>query len=105
MTSTTTKAIAAHLRFNVGIRFSVEATKAKWKKLSKDYRDPYTKWEDEAESNIRSFIQDELDDVFRAELREDLLADLPTDLFFGLKSTKPVIEWSELDDCELVLLE
>ena len=103
MTSTTTKAIAAHLRFNVGIRFSVEATKAKWKKLSKIYRAPYTKWEDE--DVINRFIEYELQEVLTDQLIERLFADLPTDPVFGLKTTKPVFEWSELDDYELEVIE
>ena len=105
MSASTTKAIAAHLKLNVEVRLSVEATEAKWKKLTKDYRDPNEKWEDEDEWVIKSFIEDELDGVFRAELIEGFLADLPTDSVFGLKTTQPVIECSELDDCELEVLE
>lgn len=103
MSASTTKAIAAHLKLNVEVRLSVEATEAKWKKLTKDYQDPNEKWEDE--DVINSFIEYELQEVLRDQLRERLLADLPTDPVFGLKTTKPVFEWSEFDDYELEVIE
>ena len=97
MSASTTKAIAAHLKLNVEVRLSVEATEAKWKELTKDYRDPNKKWEDEDTLVIESFIQEEMDYVLREELQARFLPDLTTELFFGLKSTKPVLQWSQLD--------
>ncbi len=104
MTATTTKTVKATLSFSIQVEVSVQATEAKWKKLTKEYRDPDEKWEDEAESCINTFIECELEGVLRAELQTRLLADTPNDPVFGLKTTKPAIdidfEGVELEEVE-----
>ena len=57
MTATPTKAVKATLSFDVRVQVSVQATEAKWKKLTKEYRDPDESWTDEAESVIDTFSQ------------------------------------------------
>ena len=105
MSTPTTQVIAAHLTFNVGVRISVEATEAKWKQLTKDYRDPEERWADYAPDVITTFISENLDYQISDELTDRLTLDLPGHTICGLKASKPVIEWSELDDCELEVLE
>ena len=60
MTATTTKAVKATLDFSIQVQVSVQATEAKWKKVTKEYRDPNESWADEAESVINSFVEYEL---------------------------------------------
>ena len=92
MNATTTKAVKATLSFSFQVEVTVQATEAKWKKLTKEYRDPDESWADEAESVIDTFIDCELEHVLREELETRLLADMPADPVFGLKATKPVVD-------------
>ena len=104
MTATTTKAVKATLSFSVQVQVSVQATEAKWKKLTKEYRDPDEKWENDGETCIDTFIDCELEEVIREELQTRLLADMPNDPVFGLKTTQPVtsadFEGIELEEVE-----
>ena len=101
MTATTTKAVEATLDFSIQVQVSVQATEAKWKKVAKEYRDPNESWADEGEMCINTFIECELEQVLREELQARLLADMPTDPIFGLKTTKPVVGCIDLDGIEL----
>ena len=101
MTATTTKAVEATLDFSIQVQVSVQATEAKWKKVTKEYRDPNESWADEAETVINTFVEYELEQVLREELQARLLADMPTDPIFGLKTTKPVVGCIDLDGVEL----
>ena len=92
MSATTTKAVKATLSFSIQVQVSVQATEAKWKKLTKEYRDPNESWADEADSAIDSFIDCELEHVLTDELETRLLADMPADPVFELKATKPVVD-------------
>ena len=104
MTATTTKAVKATLFFSVQVQVSVQATEAKWKKLTKEYRDPNESWADEADSVIDSFVEYELEPVLREELETRLLADMPNDPVFGLKTTQPVTS-ADFDGIELEEVE
>ena len=101
MTATTTKAVMATLDFSVQLQVSVQATEAKWKKLTKEYRDPNESWAAQADSVIDSFIDFDLGPVLKEELETRLLADMPTDPVFGLKATKPVVDCIDLENIEL----
>ena len=101
MPASTTQVIAAHLTFNVEVRLSVEATEAKWKQLTKDYRDPEERWADYARDVITTFISENLDYQISDELTDRLTLDLPGHTICGLQASKPVIECSELDSYEL----
>ena len=104
MTATTTKAVKAALDFCIQLQVSVQATEAKWKKLTKEYRDPNESWADEAESVITTFIECEFEQVLRDELQALLLAQRPYPVF-GLKATKPVVDCIDLDGVELEEVE
>lgn len=97
---TSNKAIAAHLTFNFGVRLSFQATEAKWRELTKDYRAPYTKWEDKAESIIHDFIEGEMEGELIEEFVTRLLADISMDFILTpiamLKTTEPVINHAQL---------
>ena len=101
MTATTTKAVKATLSFSIQVQVSVQATEAKWKKLTKEYRDPDEKWEDDAEQCIEGFIDFDLGPVLKEELETRLLADMPTDPVFGLKTTTPVVDDIDVEGVEL----
>ena len=101
MTATTTKAVRATLSFSIQVQVSVQATEAKWKKLTKEYRDPSESWADEADSVIDSFIDFDLGPVLKEELETRLLADMPTDPVFGLKTTTPVVDDIDFESVEL----
>jgi|TARA_Y100000015_G_scaffold28451_1_gene27700 hypothetical protein len=105
MTATTTKAVEATLDFSIQVQVSVQATEAKWKKLTREYRLPSEKWDDEGEACINSFIEYDLGPVLKEELETRLLADMPTDPIFGLKTTKPVVGCIDLDGVELEELD
>ena len=105
MTATTTKAIAAHLKFNVEVRLSVQATMAKWKKLTNDYRFPEESWPSEALDVIYRFVEQELAYEASDELTHRVTVNLPEDTICGLKVTKPEIESVDLDDYELEALD
>ena len=105
MTATTTKAVEATLDFSIQFQISVQATEAKWKKLTRGYRLPSEKWDDEVESVISSFIEYELEELLRGELETLLLADMPTNKVFGLKTTKQVVDCIDLDCVELEEVE
>ena len=47
MTATKQQVVKATFDFSIRVQVSVQATEAKWKKLTKDYRDPDEKWEDD----------------------------------------------------------
>ena len=105
MTATTTKAVKATLSFSIQVQVSVQATEAKWKKLTKEYRDPNGSWADEADSVIDSFIDFDLGPVLKEELETRLLADMPTDPVFGLKTTTPVVDDIDFEGVELEEVE
>ena len=105
MSASTTKAIAAHLKLNVEVRLSVEATEAKWKKLTKDYVDPNEPWAEQADTAIRCFCEDELGIELKEELfHTRLAADIPAAPLCGLKASQAHIDeidvWAELEEVE-----
>ena len=104
MTATTAKALRATLDFSIQVQVSVQATEAKWKKLTKEYRDPNESWADEAESCIEGFIDFDLGPVLKEELETRLLADMPAGPIFGLKATKPVVD-ADFEGVELEEVE
>ena len=69
--------------------------------MTKEYRDPNESWADEADSVIDSFIDFDLGPVLKEELETRLLADMPTDPVFGLKTTTPVVDDIDFESVEL----
>ena len=105
MTATKQQVVKATLSFDVRVQVSVQATEAKWKKLTKEYRDPDEKWEDDASNCIDGFIEYDLGPVLKEELETRLLADMPTDPVFGLKTTTPVVDDIDVEGVELEEVE
>ncbi|QBE68370.1 hypothetical protein SynWH8101_0780 [Synechococcus sp. WH 8101] len=99
--SATSKAIAARLTFTVEVKLSVLATEAKWKKLTKDYRDPNESWASEAQSVIGCFIEEELAPKLSGELTDSVKVVLSDDTICGLDATEPAIFCCDLEDVEL----
>ena len=98
MTATTTKAVKATLTFDVRVQVSVQATEAKWKKLTEDYVDPNEPWADQADAAIRCFCEDELGIELNEELfHTRLAADIPATPFCGLKASQAFIESIDIE--------
>ena len=98
MTATTTKAVKATLTFDVRVQVSVQATEAKWKKLTSDYVDPNEPWADQADTAIRCFCEDELGIELNEELfHTRLAADIPAAPLCGLKASKASIEGIDVE--------
>ena len=105
MTATTTKAVKATLTFDVRVQVSVQATEAKWKKLTKDYVDPNEPWAEQSDTAIRCFCEDELGIELKEELfHTRLAADIPAAPLCGLKASQAHIDeidvWAELEEVE-----
>ena len=104
MTATTTKAIAAHLTFNVEVRLSVSATKAEWKKLTEDYLDPEESWARHALDVIYRFVDQQIGYQASDELTDRVTVDFPEDAICGLTATEPEIECVDFNECEIEVI-
>ena len=98
MTAKTTKAVKATLTFDVRVHVSVQATQAKWKKLTKDYVDPSEPLVDQADTAIRCFCEDELGIELKDELfHTRLAADISAAPLCGLEASQAQIDDIDVD--------
>ena len=73
------KLVKATLDFSANFKVSLQATEAKWKQLTKEYRDPDEKWEHEAECVIQllceGIAEETLTDLFAKRISADPVFD------------------------------
>ena len=103
MTATKQQVVKATLNFSVQFNVSVQATEAKWKRLTKDHRDPAEKWEDEGAFAIESFCEDLAEPLLSKHFQERLIGDPVWDSIEvkGLTGSEVQVQCLDFDGVEL----
>ena len=75
MPATKQQVVKATLNFSAQFNVSVQATEARWKRLTKDGQDPDEKWEDQGAWVIQCFCEDLAEPQFSELFQQRLIAD------------------------------